>query len=108
MKVNYRGKEIEIPVRKLEKWEMGLGLMFRSRESKNLLFEFSSPKRRAIHSYFVFFDFLAVWIRGGRVLECRVVRPFTFSAVPKEKFDTLIEIPVDKRNMKIVDFFLKK
>jgi len=73
---------------------MILGLMFRTRKTRPLLFEFSRDTRIAIHSFFVFFPFKAIWMdEKGKIIEQRIVRPFTFSVRPKKPFRKLLEIP---------------
>ena len=109
MKIYSGKKSIEVRVRNLGFWGKGIGLMFRTRETGNLLFDFGSDGRAAIHSYFVFFDFLALWLDSeNRIVEWQIVKPFTFRIMPSEKFRRLIEIPVNARNKKIIGFFVGK
>ena len=106
MKIYFGKREIEVPVKNLGFLGKGTGLMFRKKDTENLLFDFSFDGRRTIHSYFVFFDFLAVWLDGkNRVLETQVVKPFCFSVRPKMNFRKLVEIPVNRKNRKLVEFF---
>jgi uncharacterized membrane protein (UPF0127 family) len=73
---------------------MILGLMFRTRKTSPLLFEFKKDTKMAIHSFFVFFPFKAIWLdEKNRIIEQKLVRPFTFSVKPKKPFRKLIEIP---------------
>ena len=76
-----------------------LGLMFKSRsKAEALLFDFKKPTATAIHSLFVFFPFLAVWLNDkNEVIECRIVRSWTFHVKPKNKFTKLIELPFNNR-----------
>jgi len=70
------------------------GLMFRTRKTRPLLFEFNNDTRMAIHSFFVFFPFKAIWLdENGKIIEQKIVKPFTFSARPKKPFRNLLEIP---------------
>jgi len=70
------------------------GLMFRTRKTRPLLFEFNKDTRMAIHSFFVFFPFKAVWLdEKGKIIEQKIVKPFNFSARPKKPFRNLLEIP---------------
>lgn len=69
------------------------GLMFR-KKSKPLLFVWKNPTRISIHSFFVFFPFLAVWYSRGKIIEIKLVKPWTFAVTPKVKFDKLLEIPI--------------
>ncbi len=95
--LNYKSKKISLNV-KFCKLKF-LGLMFTRREkAKALLFDFKRLRRISIHSWFVFFDFVAVWLDDkSRIIEVRVVKPFSFSICPKKSFSKLIEIPVNKR-----------
>jgi len=73
-----------------------IGLMFRTRKTKPLIFEFSKDVIMAIHSFFVFFPFKAIWLdKKGKVIEKRIVKPFTFHVCPKKAFRKLIEIPIN-------------
>lgn len=88
--------------------EQGVGLMFSRREkAKILLFSFKKRTRLSIHSFFVFFPFIAVWTDDkNRILCWKKVLPFTFYVPsPKSGFSNLIEIPVTENYSKKVKFF---
>lgn len=69
------------------------GLMFRGSNFKTpLLFVFDKPGKYPIHSFFCK-KFYAVWLRDGKIIEEKMVKPWIFSVVPKEEFDMLLEIP---------------
>ena len=75
------------------------GLMFRKKHKKTLLFVFSKPGRvmNAIHSFFVFFPFDAVWLdEEKRVIQVQRIKPFTFIAYPKRPAKYLLEMPIGK------------
>jgi uncharacterized membrane protein (UPF0127 family) len=73
---------------------MILGLMFRTRKTSPLLFEFKKNVRMAIHSFFVFFPFKAIWLdENNRIIAQKIVKPFTFCVCPRKPFRKLIEIP---------------
>jgi uncharacterized membrane protein (UPF0127 family) len=109
MKVYFRKREIEIPVKKAGSFGKIFGLMFKGRRCENLLFDFGKNGRVAIHSLFVFFPFLAVWLdEKDRVVDFRIVSPFEFNVFPKKRFSKLIEIPENSKNRKIIDFFVGK
>lgn len=83
--------------------------MFKSRNSGNLLFEFKKNTGISIHSYFVFFPFLAIWLDDkNKIIEWKVVKPFTFRIKPKIKFRRLVEIPINGENRKIISLFVGK
>lgn len=108
LEVNHKGKKLSINTRKMGFFSKGIGLMF-SAKSDVLFFSFRKDVRMSIHSYFVFFPFLAVWLDGkNKVIEFRKVDPFEWNIRPGKKFRSLIEIPLKKRNRKIIDFFVDK
>jgi len=83
--------------------------MFKSYETGNLLFQFEKKGRYPIHSFFVFFPFLVLWLNNkNKVIEYKLVKPFKFRVVPKRHFSKIIEIPVNTRNKKIIKFFVGK
>jgi uncharacterized membrane protein (UPF0127 family) len=103
MKVYRNKKPFEISVKKVGFFGKILGLMFHTRKTQNLLFRFKNPTRISIHSYFVFFDFLAIWTnKDGKILEYKIVKPFTLTIKPQKKFSNLIEIPVNEKNKNLI------
>ena len=102
-------RKIKIPVVKTGFFRRGIGLMFRNKGTKNLLFEFTRDIRIAITSWFVFFPFLIIWLDSkNTVVEFKIVEPFTFKLTPKKKFRKFIEIPINAKNMEKIDFFVGK
>lgn len=110
MIIYHNKKKINIErLKKLNIFQRFTGLMFRSSNTERLLFEFSFNSRIAIHSFFVFFPFLAIWLDGkNRVVEFKMVRPFLPSIKPAKKFKKLIELPLNNDNKKIIGFFVGK
>jgi uncharacterized membrane protein (UPF0127 family) len=109
MIINFKNKNIEIPVKKVSGLGKIIGLMFKKKTTDNLLFEFNEKTRLRIHSYFVFFDFLAIWLdKKNRVLEWKIIKSFTLNVKPKKSFFKLIEIPFNRKNKKIVKSFVGK
>jgi len=92
------GKKRNVEVFKVPWWYEGIGLMFQRREkAKALIFEFKHPVSFKIHSFFVFFPFLAIWLNSeNKILESSVIKPFKIGISPSEKFVRLIEIPFNK------------
>ncbi len=106
MRIYFKKRRIEVAVKRVGFFGRARGLMFRSRDAENLLFDFGEEGRRVIHSFFVFFPFLAVWLDGeNRVVSLEIVMPFRARVVPSQKFRKLVEIPVSERNREIIDFF---
>lgn len=109
MIINYRGRKLEVKCRKVSFFGKYLGLMFKNKNTANLFFSFSSSKKRAIHSLFVFFDFLAVWLDdNNKVIEIRRVRPFSLEILPKKEFRLLIELPFNNKNLAIIENLVGK
>jgi len=72
------------------------GLMFRF-SLRPMIFVFPRNTRMSIHSFFVFRKFLAIWLLNGRVVDMRVVKPWSFTVAAKGKYDTLVEIPFTRK-----------
>ena len=101
---NFKGKNISIEARECKGLNKFFGLMFKNKEKTNaLIFEFKKPVSFRIHSFFVFFSFIAVWIdESNKIIEIRRVKPFTFSIKTKKYYKRLLEIPLNKKYMKKV------
>ncbi|MBU0467290.1 MAG: DUF192 domain-containing protein [Nanoarchaeota archaeon] len=109
MKINFNKKWIDIDLRKTSQLGKVFGLMFKSSKTQNLLFEFSDREIKTIHSFFVFFPFLAVWLdKKNKVLDYKLVKPFTLAVNSKTAPKKLIEIPLNNKNKKIVEIFVGK
>lgn len=113
MQVTIKEKSKKIKIKKVKKLsELGkaIGLMFRSKEDcPAMLFEFSKPTKMRIHSFFVFFEFAAIWLDNkNKVIEKKIVRPFLPSISPKKPFYKLIEIPLNKKYKKEIQSLFKK
>lgn len=102
--LKYKSKRIFLKVRKCGYFGEAFGLMFRRKESaKTLLFDFSGRKRLALHSLFVFFPFLALWLDDkNKIVEIRKIKPFSFNVFPKKPFSKIIEVPLNKEYTKII------
>lgn len=74
------------------------GLMFRTRKNaRALLFHFENPVKLKIHSCFVWFSFIAIWIdENNKIIQKKIIRPWKISIVPKVPFKKLIEIPINE------------
>lgn len=86
------------------------GLMFRKKFKKPLLFTFDFPAKHAIHSFFVFFEFDAVFLdEKKKVVDVfEKIKPFTPLIVPKKKSLFLIEFPAgiaEKKKIRIGGMF---
>lgn len=102
-------KRLSVPLHKVGFFRRGSGLMWRTRGTKNLLFEFSKPCKAAITALFVFFPFAAVWLdTNKRVVDVKLINPFTFSIKPRVPAQYLVELPLNGVNAKIIAFLVGK
>lgn len=108
IKIKFKGKEAEVEAERVSLFGSALGLMFKGKNTKNLLFEFKRDTRTSIHSLFVFFRFLAIWLdKDNNVVDFRIVKPFSIDVNSKSNFRRLLEIPLNDRNRKLaIMFFL--
>jgi len=70
------------------------GLMFRTRKTNPLVFNFDKPTDRTIHSWFVFFDFKAIWTLEDGTTEEQIVYSFDEGIKPSKPYIKLVEIPL--------------
>src|SRR3989338_1743661 len=103
----YKGKKkLSIQnVKECSELEKVIGLMFTSvSQAKPLLFKFKKPTNLAIHSYFVFFPFTAIWLDSkNKVQEIQIIQPFTLRIRPKKPFFNLLELPNTKKYRRIIE-----
>ncbi len=82
------------------------GLMFRKRKNSKAIL-FNTKKPIAIHSYFVFFPFIAIWLnQKNKIVKIKKVHPFTSYIKPKKHFSKILEIPINNKYKKIIKKFL--
>ncbi|MEK6826879.1 MAG: hypothetical protein AABX99_00140 [Nanoarchaeota archaeon] len=81
--------------------------MFSRREKAGiLLFDFKEKQKIVIHSFFVFYPFVAIWLdEKNKVIDLKIVKPFTFCVSPKKSCFKLVEIPINKKNKRKADSF---
>ena len=102
----YKGQKFDISARKCGFFSFGL--MFRTRETEPCVFRFRGSTDFKISSIFVGFPFLAVWFdKDGKVMQVKIVRPFTASVLPRENYWTLLEIPLNRKYFSTVKNLLK-
>ncbi len=107
--VKFNKKSRNISVRETSLIGRGIGLMFKSRNTPNLLFSFNKDTRVRIHSLFVFFPFLALWLDDkNSVIKLAVIQPFRVKLPTAQSFRKIVEIPINKSNREIIDFFVGK
>ena len=106
MRFFLRQKGIDISVKKVGFFGKLFGLMFRTQETGNLLFTFRKNSSTSLHSFFVFFNFLVLWLDDkNNVVDMRMVSPFTFSVSTAKNFSKIVEIPSNFKNKEIIRFF---
>ena len=105
LKLNYKGKSIRVKDVKicdtvLSKFK---GLMFANKDNAQVLvFKFKKPTNQAIHSLFVRFPFISIWLdEHGKVVEIRIIKPWKLYVKSKQKFSKLIEVPINKKYQEI-------
>ena len=105
--LRYKGKKIFLDV---ERNNGMIGLMFSGKENaKALLFNFHKNTNPALHSFFVFFPFLAIWLDGkNKISEMRIINPFSARILPKKSFYKVVEIPFNRRYKKIIQKLVGK
>ena len=110
--IYFKGKKISTSVKQTNFFIRGLGLTFRTRDTKNLLFEFNREVtwQGNLTSLFVFFPFLTIWLdQKNKVLDYRVINPFVLCIKQNKKFRSIIEIPINNKNKStIVRFIVNK
>lgn len=105
VKVNfkYKTRKFSFDAKNVPRPQWGLGLMFRSRNTDCLIFDFGKPVKMALTSWFVFFPFIAVWLDSkNNVLAVEKIRPFRLAIMSKKPFSRLLEIPINGKNAKDV------
>jgi len=99
--LNVGSKTVKIDeVEKCDLFRAVRGLMFKRRENAKalLLFDLHKPRRLKIHSFFVFFPFLVLWLdNNNKILEWRIVKSWKPLILPKKKFSKLLEIPCNAK-----------
>lgn len=102
---NHKNKKFSLDVERCGIFGMFRGLMFRRRETAPalLLFDFKKSHKAKIHSFFVFFPFVAVWLDNkNRIVEFRIIPPWKFCVFPQKKFSRLVEIPINRKYRNVV------
>lgn len=86
-------KRLSFDVLRCEGLSKVLGLMFKKRnDAVPLLFDFSD--NLFIHSFFVTFPFLAIWLDEDEIIKTEMVNPFTFMVRSPKGSNRLIEMPI--------------
>ena len=107
MKITYKRRKIEVIARNVSGLGRLRGLMMKHGKTSNLLFDFGKPVRYSLHSFFVFFKFLVVWLdENNKVVDFKIAKPFSFYINTDKNFVKILEIPINQKNKKIIKFFV--
>jgi len=107
MKILYKKRGVDVSIKETGFFGKSFGLMFKGRDTENLLFVFGKSSRAVLTSLFVFFPFIAVWLNSKNiVVDWRFVRPFSMVISTTKKFEKIIEIPINYQNRKVIEFFV--
>ena len=109
MKINFDNKSVEISgVKESKGFNKIIGLMFSRREKANaLVFTFKEKTKMPIHSFFVFFPFIAVWLDDkNKVIEIKKIKPFRLRESPTNPYFKLLEIPINKKYKRVSGLFI--
>ncbi len=105
--IRYKKKRIKVTAKDCNVLQKFAGLMFSRREkAEMLLFSFRKKQKIRIHSWYIFFPFVAVWLDDrNRVVDLKIVKPFAVCVSHKNKADKLVEIPINNNYREVVTFF---
>lgn len=105
--IHYKKKKIKVIAENCNALQKFIGLMFSRREkAKTLFFSFKNKQRISIHSFFVFYKFVAIWLdKKNKVVDLKIIKPFTPYIFPRKKAYKLVEIPINKENKKLIKSF---
>lgn len=104
-------RKLSCKVEPVNTFRRGLGLMFRTSMTENLLFSFTREgnQGRQLTAWFVFFPFYAVWLdKSQKVVDIRYVRPWEFYIHTRKNFSKILEFPVNSRNKKLITILRRK
>jgi uncharacterized membrane protein (UPF0127 family) len=104
-------KKLICHVERVGLFRRGLGLMFRTSKTENLLFGFSREgnKGRQLTAWFVFFPFYALWLdKNQKVVDIRHIKPWEFYIHTPKNFSSILEFPVNLRNRKLIAIFRRR
>jgi uncharacterized membrane protein (UPF0127 family) len=104
--IHYSGKSLDIDFQKVDFFSKFYGLMFKSKNTNNLLFEFKKDVQTPFTSLFVFFTFLILFLDDkNNVIDFQKVSPFKRLIKSNKKFRNVLEVPFNSKNEHIFDFF---
>lgn len=108
--IKNKSRKIKIKdIKKISEIEKIIGMMFHSKENcPAMLFQFKKQTNIPIHSLFVFFPFIAVWLDNkNNIVDIKKIKPFKLSIKSNKPFYKLLEIPLNKKYSKEIKIILK-
>lgn len=106
IRLSYKNKKFNLNLKKVGRGSTGLIFRIRSR-AKALLFEFNKPTNIEMSSLLVFFPFVIIWLDDkDKIIECRLIKPFTLTVRQKIKFTKLIEIPINQKYREVISLLV--
>jgi uncharacterized membrane protein (UPF0127 family) len=106
--IKYKKKKIKIIAKDCDFFKKFTGLMFSNRQnSRALLFSFKRKQKIIIHSFFVFYSFIAIWLDNkNNIVDLKIIRPFSPCISPQKPTFRLVEIPINDYYQEIVRILL--
>ncbi len=107
LQLNYKHRALKLNVHEVSSLGKYSGLMFHSSSTQPLLFDFGKNVNMVLHSWFVFFPFLVLWLdEDMKILDFRVVHPFTFLIKSRKAFQYVLEVPLHEKYYDFFRFFV--
>ena len=102
--IKHKNKKFKLNAKVCNFFQRFSGLMFCRRESaRAFLFDFKKPVRISLHSFFVFFPFIVIWLDDkNKIIKIRRIKPFTLIIYQENFFNKAVEIPINGRYFKII------
>jgi uncharacterized membrane protein (UPF0127 family) len=106
--IKYKKRKIKIIAEDCNFLKKFTGLMFSNRQnSRALLFSFRRKQKIMIHSFYVFYSFIALWLdEKNNIVDLKIVKPFSLCISPQKSTFRLVEIPINDYYQKIVKIFI--
>ena len=109
LKIRCKKKEFNVMVKRANIFQRLFGLMFKSNKTDNLLFDFQKETNLSLHSLFVFFPFLVLWLnKDNEIIKSRLCKPFELKISTNKLFCKIVELPFNNDNKQIICFFVGK
>jgi len=105
----YRDKEFIVQARECSFLRRGAGLMFRTRETDNLIFSFGKEAVYPFTGIFCFSPFLIIWLdENNEIIDFKLAKPFEARLLSTKPFKKVLELPLNRQNKKIIEYLVGK